>query len=35
LSVSEKGRPFVRSVAALFDVYLTPDADRPRHSQAV
>ena len=35
LVVSEKGRPFVRSVAALFDVYLTQNAERPRHSQAV
>jgi oxygen-independent coproporphyrinogen-3 oxidase len=35
LAVTEKGRPFVRSVAALFDVYLTQDAGRPRHSQAV
>jgi oxygen-independent coproporphyrinogen-3 oxidase len=35
IEVSEKGRPFVRSVAALFDAYLTQDADRPRHSRAV
>jgi oxygen-independent coproporphyrinogen-3 oxidase len=35
LTVSEKGRPFVRSVAALFDAYLTPDTDKPRHSRAV
>lgn len=35
LVVSEKGRPFVRSVAALFDAYLTQDADKPRHSRAV
>ncbi len=35
LTVSEKGRPFVRSAAALFDAYLTQDADKPRHSQAV
>ncbi len=33
--VSEQGRPFVRSVAALFDAYLTQDADKPRHSRAV
>ena len=35
IAVSEKGRPFVRSVAALFDAYLTQDADKPRHSRAV
>lgn len=35
IAVSEKGRPFVRSVAALFDAYLTRDADAPRHSRAV
>jgi oxygen-independent coproporphyrinogen-3 oxidase len=35
IQVSEKGRPFVRSVAALFDAYLTQDADKPRHSRAV
>ena len=35
LRVSEKGRPFVRSVAALFDAYLARDDGRPRHSQAV
>jgi hypothetical protein len=33
--VSEKGRPFVRSVAALFDAYLARDDDKPRHSRAV
>ncbi len=35
IEVSEKGRPFVRSVAALFDAYLTQDADKPRHSRAI
>jgi len=35
LAVSEKGRPFVRSVAALFDVYLKPDDAKPRHARAV
>ena len=34
-AVSEKGRPFVRSVAALFDAYLVQDTDTPRHSRAV
>ena len=33
--VSESGRPFVRSVAALFDVYLAQTSDKPRHSRAV
>jgi oxygen-independent coproporphyrinogen III oxidase len=33
--VSERGRPFVRSIAALFDAYLAGQADRPRHSRAV
>ncbi len=35
LAVSERGRPFVRSVAALFDVYLARQSDKPRHSRAV
>ncbi len=35
IAVSERGRPFVRSVAALFDAYLAPATDRPRHSRAV
>jgi len=35
LVVSEKGRPFLRSLAALFDAYLTQDAGMPRHSRAV
>ncbi len=33
--VSERGRPFVRSVAALFDAYLARASDKPRHSRAV
>ena len=33
--VGERGRPFVRSVAALFDAYLTQASDKPRHSRAV
>lgn len=33
--VSERGRPFVRSIAALFDVYLAQQSDKPRHSRAV
>ena len=35
LAVSERGRPFVRSVAALFDAYLARDDGKPRHSRAV
>ncbi len=35
IAVSEKGRPFVRSVAALFDAYLAQASDKPRHSRAV
>jgi oxygen-independent coproporphyrinogen-3 oxidase len=35
IRMSERGRPFVRSAAALFDAYLTQDADKPRHSRAV
>ena len=35
VAVSERGRPFVRSVAALFDAYLSRQSDGPRHSQAV
>jgi oxygen-independent coproporphyrinogen-3 oxidase len=35
VKVSERGRPFVRSLAALFDRYLTQDAPSPRHSHAV
>jgi oxygen-independent coproporphyrinogen-3 oxidase len=35
VAVSEKGRPFVRSVAAPFDAYLVQDTDKPRHARAV
>ena len=35
IEVSEKGRPFVRSIAALFDAYLAPDEAKPRHSRAI
>ncbi len=35
IAVGEKGRPFVRSVAALFDAYLAQASDKPRHSRAV
>ncbi len=35
IAVSERGRPFVRSIAALFDLYLARQSDRPRHSRAV
>ena len=34
LEVTEAGRPFVRSVAAVFDAYLREDA-APRHARAV
>ena len=33
LAITERGRPFLRSVCALFDQYLQPD--QARHSQAV
>ena len=33
--VTEQGRPFVRSIAALFDAYLSQPSDKPRHSRAV
>ena len=33
--VSERGRPFVRSIAALFDAYLARQTLKPRHSRAV
>jgi hypothetical protein len=33
--VGERGRPFVRSIAALFDAYLTRTSDQPRYSRAV
>jgi oxygen-independent coproporphyrinogen-3 oxidase len=35
IEVTEKGRPFLRSVAALFDAYLTHDEEKPRHSRAI
>ena len=35
IRVSERGRPFVRSVAALFDAHLRHDDEKPRHSRAV
>ena len=35
VEVTEKGRTFVRSVAALFDAYLVADEARPRHSRAI
>ena len=33
--VTEQGRPFVRSIAALFDAYLNQAGDKPRHSSAL
>ncbi len=33
--VTEKGRPFLRSVSALFDAYLAEDDGRPRHARAI
>ena len=35
IAVTEKGRPFLRSIAVLFDAYLKPDEGAPRHSRAV
>jgi oxygen-independent coproporphyrinogen-3 oxidase len=35
IAVSERGRPFVRSIAALFDAYLARDDGKPRHSRAI
>ncbi len=35
LEVTERGRPFVRNVAALFDAYLQPISGAPRHATAV
>jgi oxygen-independent coproporphyrinogen-3 oxidase len=35
LVVTERGRPFVRNVAALFDAYLQPAEAAPRHAAAV
>lgn len=33
--VTERGRPFVRSIATVFDIYLRQTIDKPRHSRAV
>ena len=35
IAVTERGRPFVRSIAALFDVYLAQPSEKPRHARAV
>ncbi len=35
IAVTKQGRPFVRSIAALFDVYLHRQTDSPRHARAV
>lgn len=35
VTVTERGRPFVRNVAALFDVYLQRASSTPRHAVAV
>ncbi len=35
VAVSEPGRPFLRSVAALFDVYLAESSETPRHARAI
>ncbi len=35
IEVSERGRPFVRSIAALFNSYLAQPSEKPRHSRAV
>ena len=35
IEVTERGRPFVRSVAALFDAYLNVNEERPRHARAI
>jgi oxygen-independent coproporphyrinogen-3 oxidase len=35
LVVTDRGRPFVRSIAALFDVYLPGQNETPRHARAV
>ena len=35
VEVTDRGRPFVRSVAALFDAYLVADETKPRHSRAI
>ena len=33
IAVTEEGRPLVRTVAAVFDAYLNPEADR--HAKAI
>ena len=35
IEVTERGRPFVRLIAALFDAYLAAGDEKPRHSRAV
>ena len=35
IAVTQAGRPFVRSIASLFDVYLGRDGTTPRHTRAV
>ena len=35
IAVNERGRPFVRSLAALFDRYLSQDGRNPAHSRAL
>jgi oxygen-independent coproporphyrinogen III oxidase len=35
VTISQRGRPFARSLAALFDRYLTHDGPNPSHSRAV
>ena len=35
VTVAARGRPFVRSIAALFDAYLGQGANKSRHSRAV
>ncbi|MDE8342572.1 MAG: coproporphyrinogen III oxidase, partial [Acidocella sp.] len=35
LSVTERGRPFVRNVAAVFDAYLNTDDSAPKYARAV
>jgi oxygen-independent coproporphyrinogen III oxidase len=35
IAVTERGRPFVRSIASLFDAYLNQAGDEPRHSLGV
>ena len=35
IAVTERGRPFLRSIAALFDAYLARHSEKKRHSRAV